>query len=67
MSESEVVKLMKSSKSDAEWEANADTVTTNCNGYPPFWYGAIIASGLMGRVVSQWGSDDEIHIIIGRR
>lgn len=50
MSEQEVVALMESSKSETEWNRNADQVKEKCGGYPAFWYSAIVLSGLLQRV-----------------
>jgi hypothetical protein len=54
MSEKEVVELMSSSKSEREWNANADKVKAACGGYPSFWYGSIVVSGVMARISAQW-------------
>jgi len=62
MNEQEVVKLMKTSKTEEEWNNNCDKVKKACDGYPPFWYQAIILSGLMASL----NFDDQIHIIPGR-
>ena len=51
MSEQEVVALMKSSKSESEWNANCDKVKKACGGYPPFWYKAIVLSGLAAKIL----------------
>lgn len=52
MKESEVVKLMESSKNESEWNTNCDTVKKSCGGdYPEFWFSAIIVSGLINRVM----------------
>ena len=37
---------------------NFDKVRQANNGYPPFWYRAIIMSGLAGKII-----DDRIHIV----
>jgi hypothetical protein len=55
-----VVALMKSSRSEAEWNANCDKVKATNNGYPSFWYKTIIASGLMSSIEL----DDTIKIAI---
>ena len=55
MSEDEVVALMKSSKSESEWNRNCDTVKAKCGGYPAFWFARIVASGLLSQVSSSWG------------
>ncbi|MHC4620123.1 MAG: hypothetical protein ACYTEQ_20440 [Planctomycetota bacterium] len=64
MSEAEVVKLMESSTSDTEWDENCDKVKAAFNGnYPPFWYSAILASGVAQRTTESYGSDAKIRII----
>lgn len=55
MTEQEVVALMESSKSETERNLNCDEVKKKCGGYPDFWFKAIIASGLLGRVTSSFG------------
>lgn len=50
--QSDVVALMKSSKSESEWNANCDKVKAANNGYPSFWYTAIVLSGVMSVVSS---------------
>lgn len=62
MLENEVVALMKSSRSEDEWNANTDKVKAECNGYPAFWYKAVVMSGLMGQVAATWGGSDRIDI-----
>lgn len=54
MNEEQVVALMKSSKSDQEWNDNCDKVKKECGGYPSFWYSAIVMSGVAGRVTSSF-------------
>ena len=63
MNKEEVIKLMKSSKTEAEWDANCDTVKRVCNGYPPFWFSAIVMSGVAAEVMARFGKDDKIHIV----
>jgi len=55
MDEAEVVALMESSNSPQEWDANCDKVKAACNGYPSFWYGAVIMSGVHNRTRAKWG------------
>ena len=55
MEKSEVIALMESSKSDREWNANCDKVKEACNGYPDYWYSAIVLSGLCDRVSAKYG------------
>ena len=62
MSEQEVIDLMKSSKSEQEWNANADIVRSKYDGYPDFWFMAIIASGIASEVLSGFGIDIKIRI-----
>jgi len=54
MSRKEVVALMKSSRSEPEWNANCDKVKVACGGYPDFWFAAIVQSGLMGLTRATW-------------
>ena len=54
MSEQEVVNLMKSSKSEEEWNANCDLVRKKCGGYPSFWYSAIVLSGVLSQTAALW-------------
>jgi hypothetical protein len=62
MTEQEVVTLMESSKSVAEWDANCNKVQKQCGGYPPFWYKAIILSGLCKRVAASFGETAGIKV-----
>ncbi len=64
MNENEVVGLINTSKSEKEWNANCDIVKSKCNGYPDFWYRAIVLSGLAQRVASSWGGDADLHVTI---
>lgn len=50
MNKQEVVDLMKSSKSETEWNANCDKVKKTFGGYPDFWYTAIVLSGIAADV-----------------
>lgn len=54
MNEAQVVKLMESSKSEKEWNDNCDAVKRACNGYPNFWYKAIVLDGVAGRTQANW-------------
>lgn len=62
MPEQEVVDLMKSSNSPQEWDSNTDKVRRIYNGYPRFWFRAIVLSGVAGRTAKKWGGDGEIKI-----
>ena len=57
MSEEAVVDLMRSSKSEAEWNANCDAVKKACGGYPDFWYRAIVLSGVAAEVSARWKAE----------
>ena len=50
-----VVRLMQSSTSESEWNANCDQVKDANGGYPPFWYSAIVLSGVMSDVRIKYG------------
>lgn len=54
MTEQDVVALMKSSKSEREWNSNCDKVKATCKGYPPFWYKAIVLSGVLAETSMAW-------------
>jgi hypothetical protein len=63
MNEEQVVELMKSSKSEDEWDANTRKVKGAFNGqYPYFWYKAIIASGVATQMASSSGSSSDIQV-----
>jgi hypothetical protein len=63
MTKDEAIKLMESSKSVTDWNANADEVKTANNGnYPNWWYREIIMSGLAGKVTAHFGASAEIAI-----
>ena len=52
----DLVALMKSSKSEKEWNDNCDKVkAANGRQYPSFWYMAIMVSGIAHTVQSSWG------------
>lgn len=63
MTEVEVVELMETSQTEAEWNENCSIVKAAFGGqYPPFWWNEIKLSGVMAKVTARWGSDDQIHI-----
>ncbi len=49
-----VKKLMASSKTAAEWNANCDKVKSANGGYPAFWYSLIMLSGLAATTQANW-------------
>ena len=51
MTPPEVKELMRSCKTEPEWNMNCDKVKSLCGGdYPSFWYTEIIQSGIMEEV-----------------
>lgn len=56
MTHNQVISLMESSKSEAEWNENCDKVKKACNGYPDYWFSDIIVSGLAARVQATWSN-----------
>lgn len=54
MNKREVIELMKTSKSEDDWNSNCDKVKKACQGYPDFWYEEIVLSGVMNQVISTW-------------
>ena len=54
MTETEVLNLMRSSKSEAEWNDNCDIVKKKCDGYPGFWFGLMIVSGELAEIQNNW-------------
>ena len=59
MTDSEVIALMQSSKSEAEWNRNADKVKAAFGGsHPEFWYRAIILSGIAAATRQSWRNPD---------
>ena len=63
MNEVQVIELMRSSKSETEWNNNCDEVKKACGGYPCFWFAAIIMSGLMDEVMGDGSSTMTIEVI----
>ena len=54
MTQEQVVELMKSSKSESEWDANCGKVKEACGGYPDFWFAAIIQSDVLDETRINW-------------
>ena len=55
MTKEEVIKLMKDSKSEIDWNKNCDAVKKAFDGnYPNFWYSEIISSGLLAETQAGW-------------
>ncbi len=52
MTRDEVLSLMRSSKTEADWNANCDKVKAAHNGeYPPYWFSDVIQSGPIAEVM----------------
>lgn len=62
MTREEVIRLMESSRTQEDWNANRDRVKQVYDGYPSFWFKDILQSGLAGRVTGRFGRDDQIHV-----
>jgi len=63
MTQQEVIDLMKSSNTEAEWNANADKVKKAFDGgYPNWWFATIVMSGILRETAAKWGDDGEIKI-----
>jgi hypothetical protein len=54
MTKEEVVTLMTESKSEDEWNRNCDLVKYVFDGYPDWWFEAIILSGIAARTKMRW-------------
>ncbi len=55
MTMSEVIDLMKSSRSESEWNANRDHVKRMHDGkYPDYWYGRIMIGGVLSETKAKW-------------
>jgi hypothetical protein len=51
----DIVALMKSSKSESEWNDNCDEVKiANGGDYPSFWFSLIVLSGVMSETMAGW-------------
>ncbi len=62
MDKQEVIELMKSSRSEDEWNTNCDAVKKACGGYPEFWHEAIVASGLAQETAASFGGSADINV-----
>ena len=64
MDKQQVIDLMRTSKSEAEWNDNCRKVKEVFGGYPSFWWPTIVQSGIMKDVFSAWGGNDQINITV---
>lgn len=63
MTPDQVIELMESSQTEAEWNSNCGKVKAAGDGeYPDFWYATIEMSGLHRRVPARWGSTGKMKI-----
>lgn len=53
MTHDDVVTLMRSSRSEREWIENCEKVRKAFDGYPGFWYSAIILEGIHSEVIAK--------------
>jgi len=58
------LQLLKSSKSEREWNNACDAIKDANSGYPSWWYQEIVLSGLVHEVAAAFGSDGDIHISV---
>jgi len=56
------VELLKASKSTQEWNNACNAIKVANNGYPSWWYGAVIAPMLLQETARKWQGSGEIHI-----
>ena len=61
MNEVEVVELIKSSKTEQEWNDNCDTVKEKCSGYTDFWFSTIVQSGIAKATTDSFNSSVELR------
>lgn len=54
MNETEVIALMETSKSTAEWNTNVAEVKRRCGDYPQFWYPTMMLSGRFDKISSKF-------------
>ncbi len=62
MVKEKVIELMKSSKTEKEWNENCDHVKRACGGYPEWWYSEIVLSGVARETAESFGGTAEIKV-----
>ncbi len=61
MNQEQVLNLMKSSKNEAEWNANCDKVKADNKGlYPDYWYKEVIQTRLADTVLGAGASEIKV-------
>ena len=58
----QAAQLMESSCTALEWDANCDKVKAANKGYPLWWHGVIVQSGLAKRTMAKFGCSPELKI-----
>ncbi len=57
------IALLKSCKSEQDWNNACDTIKKARKGaYPPDWWPKVKMSGLMDEILARFGRDSEIRI-----
>lgn len=55
MTQLQVINLMRSARSEADWNNKCDIVKKAFSGsYPDWWFSTVIQSGLMTQVRQSW-------------
>lgn len=64
MTKDDVMALLESCQSAADWEAACETIKEAHNwSYPTYWWEDVKKSGLMDRIMARWGTSSEIRIV----
>lgn len=57
-----VVQYMSESTSISDWNARCDAVKAANNGYPAFWFVAILLSGVADRTTAKFGASTRLEV-----
>lgn len=57
-----VTDYMAQARTETDWNARCDDVKRANNGYPLFWYRAIVLSGLAHKTAVNWGGNADITL-----
>jgi hypothetical protein len=60
--EQDVTEYMAQARSEDDWNARCEAVKEANNGYPAFWFVAIVLSGLAGKTAANFGGSAELNI-----
>ena len=55
--------FMRQSTSEEDWNRRLGQIKASCGGYPEWWYGAVVSSGLITQVAEQWGGSGQIEVV----